>query len=142
MRIMNHISHNSESNDSFIAGVFGTWLATVFGISSILRIYGIYTDNKLLFNISLGLGVIWPILYFIFSTHRFLPSRIPIDIKISLFLFILFVYISVSISSDFYTSMSYFVMTSLAIFIVLQFGSNLNPYQFELGLKIYCLFRE
>ncbi len=47
--------------------------------------------------------------------------------------------LSVYVSPVMWESMAYFCMTLLAFFLALQFNSNLEPENYELGLKLYAL---
>lgn len=118
-----------------IAFVLGFWLVGVFAASLFGRMYLRGYPVVLL----LAASVLWPLLFFAFSKYRFLPGRITLDRGIALFAFGLFGTASIFASPIMLESLAYFGLTLVALLLALQFNSNLQPAQYELGIKIYAV---
>jgi O-antigen ligase len=116
--------------------MLGCWLYIVFVVAITSRLGAFDTGS--LMRVELACAVLWPLLYFLFGSSRFVPVRMKMGSTIAIMLFIVFSCASLFASADIYTSVSYLFMTLGALFIALQFNTNLTASGFETGLKIYA----
>jgi len=151
MPIYNHkttdIKSRQPKTSTWIGVIFGVWLSSIFSATltgsllfrnkNAINFHG-SQDSKL--NMALLLiAILWPLLYFIFSKHRFLPSAITRKSLIALIIFLFFSILSSFFSSIMLTSTLYWLLTVFSIFICLQFISALDFESLELGLKFYAI---
>ena len=131
-------SYDSSAGDTaasgFIGIVLGLWLSGVFAAS----LFGRSESEGLNTQIILASGVLWPLLYFLFSANRFIPVVPSRGVAVAIFLFALFAGASIYVSPIMWTSLAYYAMTLSAIFIALQFGASLTHEQCRRGLTIYA----
>ena len=127
-----------------IAWVMALWLVSIFVTTAISRAH-LESRAALLLPIDLEatllqmIGVNWPFLYFLFSAHRFFPKHPPIGVLISFGIFFLFAGLSALVSPEPYLSIGYLVFTFLAIWIVLQFNTNMTAADLDKAFKIYSI---
>jgi len=87
----------------------------------------------------LAAGVVWPLCYFAFSSHPFIPRMPSVATSIALLVFTIFSLASIYVSPIIWMSMGYVGMTLCALFIALQFSTALTDKQFQKGLAIYAI---
>lgn len=127
-----------------IAWVMALWLVSIFVTTAIGRAH-FASRAAFLLPIDLEatllqmIGVTWPFLYFLFSSQRFFPKYPPIGVLISFGIFFLFVGLSALVSSDPYFSIGYLLFTFSAIWVVLQFNTNMTAADFDKAFKIYSI---
>jgi O-antigen ligase len=135
---------SASPSSGAIAWVMALWLVGIFVTTALSRIHA---QSRLGFLLSVEdetlilqvLGVIWPLLYFIFDPKRFLPKHPPLGVLISTGVFFLFAGLSALVSSDPYLSIGYMVVTFFALWIVLQFNTHMLAADFDKAFKIYSL---
>lgn len=84
-------------------------------------------------------SLLWPVGYFLFSRCRFVPTGFSPATIAALTLFILFCGLSSFVSRTPLESVQYTILTMLTAFVVLQFNTNLDATQYEIGLKYYAV---
>jgi O-antigen ligase len=132
-----HKDGSNEMHDRRGVGVIlGSWLYIVFAVAVTSRMETSSTDS--LMRVALACAVLWPLLYFLFGSSQFIPARMKMGSTIAIILFIFFSLASLIASEDINTSVSYLFMTLGALFIALQFNTNLTASGFETGLKLYA----
>jgi O-antigen ligase len=127
-----------------IAAVMALWLLGIFVAAAFSRFY---ETSRISFffpsNFEAALiqvaGISWPLLYFLFSAHRFFPKHPPVGVLISTGIFFLFAGLSTLVSSDPYLSIGYLISTFLAIWVVLQFNTHMMAADFDKAFKIYSI---
>jgi hypothetical protein len=127
-----------------IASVMALWL---FGIFFAMAFRQIQLSGQAALISEIGVGdiilqissIIWPLFYFLFSSHRFLPKAPPIDVLITFGVFFLFVGLSALVSPLPYVSIGYLAFTIMAIWIVLRFNTNMLAADFDKAFKIYSV---
>jgi len=140
-------STNSKIKSSWVGYIFGIWLSGIFTASLSGNIMSASSRNIISSghqNSKLGLAlllssILWPLVYFLFSKHKFFPARIKRSILVALNLFLLFSFISIFFSAVMFMSTAYWLLTIISIWITLQFVSALDLKQLELGFKIYVI---
>jgi O-antigen ligase len=117
--------------------VLGLWLSGVFAASlgGWLEAGHERTTSMAL----LGAAVVWPLLYFAMGRCRFFPRSMPLAATGGLILFGLAAALSSFMSPVALLSTGYLVLTLVGIWLALQFNSNLDADQYELGLKVFAL---
>lgn len=117
-----------------IGVVLGLWLAGVFVVGLLSRIY-LHGSGPLF---ALAGAVLWPLVYFLISSRRFVPTPPQSGMLFAIGIFVLFGGLSVYVSPIMWQSMAYFCMTLLVFLLALQFNSNLDLKSYEFGLGFYA----
>jgi O-antigen ligase len=143
-----NLSQNTQTKkSSWIGGVFGIWLFGIFAaslagkflsVNRSLVTSGAAQESKQ-YLILLLFAVFWPLFYFIFSSHRFIPLSLNRNTLVALFLFFLSSLISLFFSSVMLSSTAYWVLTIISVWVCLQFISTLDLQSLENGFKIYAV---
>lgn len=117
--------------------VLGLWLSGVFAASlgGWLEAGHERTTSMAL----LGAAVVWPLLYFAMGRCHFFPRSMSFAATGGLILFGLAAALSSFMSPVALLSTGYLVLTLVGIWLALQFNSNLDAGQYELGLKVFAL---
>lgn len=119
-----------------IGFVMSLWLTGVFVGSLFGWVEG--KQNHVYEAIMLA-SLLWPAGYFLFSRNRFFPSGFNPATIAALTLFGLFCGLSSFVSRTPLESVQYTMLTMLTAFVVLQFNTNLDAAQYEIGLKYYAV---
>ncbi len=120
----------------WIGCILGLWLTGVF----VASLFGTAEGRKNhLYEAIMLISLLWPAIYFVFSRYRFVPTGFSSGTIIGLTLFGLFCGFSSFISRAPLESTQYTVLTILTILVVLQFNTNLDAAQYEIGLKCYAV---
>ena len=114
--------------------VLGLWLAGVFSIGLLARIY-IHGSGTLY---ALAGAVLWPLLYFLLGPCRFVPKSLSDGMLVAITAFAVFGGMSVFVSPVMWQSLAFFCMTLLAFLLALQFNSNLDAESYGFGLGFYA----
>lgn len=132
---MNNVRADSIKTHKGADIVLGFWLIGVFAAGLLTKIYALDSFNP---KIIVTICVLWPLMFFALS-RSFIPRLPSTDRLVVLCIFTIFGGLSVCVSADAWESFTYFLMTLAAFFISLQFNTNLQPEQFERGLKFYSI---
>ena len=141
------MKEKNKASSSWIGYIFGLWLSGIFTASLSGHIMSGSKHNIVISGgqsnklnmILLLVAILWPFVYFPFSKHSFIPSRINASSLAALIVFLLFSFISVFFSEVIFMSTAYWLLTVASIWIALQFASSLDLKQLELGFKIYAV---
>ncbi len=117
--------------------ILGLWLAGVFGASLFGRLES--TGSVTAYLAILTAAVLWPLGYFMVSRRRFMPDRLPFGAGFALILFFAIGDLSTFGSPVIYRSIGYLVLTAAGMWLAWQFNSNLDPKQYEVGLKTFAI---
>ena len=121
---------------SRIGLILGVWLTGVF----VGSLFGTAEGRKNhMYEAIMLISLLWPAIYFAFSRNRFVPVGFGSETILGLTLFGLFCGLSSFVSRAPLESTQYTVLTILTIVVVLQFNSNLDAEQYEIGLKCYAV---
>lgn len=115
--------------------VLGLWLAGVFAIGLLARIY-LHGSGPLF---ALAGAVLWPLMYFLIGPRRFVPKSLPTGMLVAITAFTVFGGLSVFVSPVMWQSLAFFCMTLLSFLLAMQFNSNLDSESYEFGLGFYAL---
>ena len=127
---------SSLDDRSWIGLILGLWLTGVF----VGSLFGTAEGRKNhMYEAIMLISLLWPAIYFAFSRNRFVPIGFGSETILGLTLFGLFCGLSSFISRAPLESTQYTVLTILTILVVLQFNSNLDAEQYEIGLKCYAV---
>ena len=127
------VIEQQPERSTFVGNVFGIWLSGVFFVALVGRTFLTSTTD---ITILLAISINWPLIYFMFSEDRIIPARVTTGRIIALALFALFTIGSIGISPTPDVSLTYFILTLMAILLALQFNAALSPEALEKGLKI------
>ncbi|MGE0470483.1 MAG: O-antigen ligase family protein [Nitrospira sp.] len=127
----------STLNDrTWIGLVLGLWLTGVFAGS----LFGRMEARKgHLYEVIMLVSLVWPAGYFLLSRCRFIPSGFSAGTIAGLAVFGVFCGFSALVSQMPLESAQYTALTILTIIVVLQFNTNLDAAQYEVGLKTYTV---
>lgn len=123
-------------NQTWIGLVLGLWLAGVFAGSLFGRVEG---RKGHVYEIIMLLSLVWPCGYFLLSRCRFIPSGFSTGTIVGLAVFGIFCGVSALVSQAPLESARYTALTILTVIVVLQFNTNLDPAQYERGMKTYAV---
>lgn len=123
--------------DYFIATIFALWIGGTFLARLLSEMY--FQNNGILKIIITSVSLLWPFGFFILTKYKSTPKYNISGDKIALFLFLMFSLISCIISPIMMQSASYFLITALTIFIILQFKTNMSPADLGASLQIYSI---
>lgn len=119
-----------------IATIFGCWLAGLFATSLIS-----HEESQSLapLLIALGFGLSWPLAYFLILGKTGVVNRNTPLLTVMIGGILLFSGISVFVSPVIYTSLGYWILTLVGIYIVVSFSLRLDADAYVRGLHIYVL---
>lgn len=114
--------------------MLGVWLSGVMAASIAGRVvaHGAY------YNAAMTAALLWPAAIFI-SKGGFLPHGLIRGQAFTIILYLVFSFFSVFISPVPVTSMLYFMLTSVVIFIVLHFNSRIDDQNLQTGLQFFAI---
>lgn len=121
---------------TWIGLILGLWLTGVFAGSLFGRMEG--RKGHVYEIIMLG-SLVWPAGYFLLSRCRFIPSGFSMGTIVGLAVFGIFCGLSSLVSAAPLESVQYTALTILTILVVLQFNTNLDAAQYEIGMKTYAV---
>lgn len=129
-----------KPKDSWAGIVFGLWIGGIYlgSIGGRLLVQG-EREDTIIHIVVLIVAILWPLLYFVFSRHGFLPRGIRGSSLLALLVFFLFCFLSSFVSPIAFNSAAFVALTLVSVWLSLQFGSAMNTRQLESGLKIYAL---
>lgn len=117
--------------------VLGLWLSGVFAASLAGRLEG--GHEGMVSMLLLGAAVVWPLAYFALGRCRFVPHAMPLAATAAVLLFGVVSAASSFMSPVALLSTGYVVLTLTGLWLALQFSSNLDPEQYERGLKVFAV---
>lgn len=123
-------------HQTWIGLVLGLWLAGVFAGSLFGRMEG---RKGHVYEIIMLMSLVWPAGYFLLSRCRFVPSGFSAGTIAGLAVFGIFCGFSALVSQAPLESTEYTALTILTIIVVLQFNTNLDAAQYEIGMKTYAV---
>lgn len=132
-----HEAGTPQRDRTWVGFVLGIWLAGVFAASLYGKLEG--KGFQVMGMALLALSLAWPPIYFSVSRCRLVPSGFSPVTYLGLALFSLFCVLSSFISPAPLESTGYTVLTVVTALVALQFNSNLNAAQYEVGLRIYVV---
>lgn len=115
--------------------VMALWLAGIFAASLVGRA----TLGGEEYSLALTGAVVWPLAYFAWGPCLFLPRLPRVGAVLALAGFVLFSALSVYVSPETVTSLSYWVLTVVALLLVLQFNTHLDALGYRRALGRYAL---
>lgn len=121
---------------TWIGLVLGLWLTGVFAASLFGRAEG---RKGHIYEVIMLASLVWPAGYFLLSRCRFVPNGFSPGMIIGLTVFGMFCGLSSFVSAAPLESVQYVALTILTVLVVLQFNTNLDAAQFEIGLKSYAV---
>lgn len=131
------IAYQSKGESEHVGITLGLWLSGIFTASLFLTSeLGTSVIPSLARN---AMAVVWPLIYFAFSSCKFVPRRLTFGTYVPLVGFAIFSALSVVISPIPYQSISYVLLTLITVWIVLQFNYNLDGKGYERGMTIFAL---
>lgn len=115
----------------------GLWLTGVFAAA----LFGRMEGNKahVYYEVITLASLVWPAGYFLLSPCRFVPHGFSPGMIAGLALFGIFCGLSSFFSPAPLESVQYVALTILTVLVVLQFNTNLNAAQYEIGVKFYAV---
>ncbi len=116
--------------------VLGLWLTGVFAASLFGRAEG---RNGHIYEAVMLASLVWPANYFLLSRCRFVPNGFGSETIAGLAVFGTFCGLSSFASAAPLESVQYVALTILTVLVVLQFNTNLDAAQYEIGLKFYAV---
>jgi O-antigen ligase len=119
-----------------VGHVLGLWLVGVFVGALFGNVEG---RRSHMYEAIMLASLLWPVGYFLLSRCRFVPEGFSFATITALALFGLFCGLSSFVSHAPLESVQYTVLTILTIVVVLQFNTNLDAVQYEIGMKVYAL---
>jgi O-antigen ligase len=123
-------------NRTWIGLVLGLWLTGVFAAS----LFGRMEARKgHVYEVIMLVSLVWPAGYFLLSRCRFIPSGFSAGTIAGLAVFGVFCGFSALVSQAPLESTQYTALTILTIIVVLQFNTNLDAAQYEIGMKTYAV---
>lgn len=122
---------------SWVGIVLGVWLTGVFAASLFGRLEA--GREAILSIMWIGAAVVWPLAYFMVSRCRFVPDSMSFIGTVAALLFAVFSVLSSFFSPVALLSAGYVVLTLVGLWLALQFNTNLDPQQYEQGLKIFAV---
>ncbi len=125
-----------DEGRTWVGFVLGFWLVGVFAGTLFGNAEGRRNHT---YEAIMLVSLLWPAGYFLFSRSRFVPGGFSPGTIASLVLFSLFCGLSSFVSPAPLESVQYTILTILAMFVVLQFNTNLDAAQYESGMKVYAL---
>lgn len=132
---------DTETDDAYPrtrAGiVLGLWLSGVFAASLAGKLES--GREGITSMLLLGAAVVWPLAYFALGRCRFVPHGMPVAATGTALLFGLVSALSSFLSPVALLSTGYVVLTLTSLWLALQFNSNLDPEQYERGLKVFAV---
>lgn len=117
--------------------VLGLWLSGVFAAS--LGGWMEAGHERTTSMALLGVAVLWPLAYFALGRCRFVPRTMPVAATGAVLLFGVVSAVSSFMSPVALLSTGYVILTLTGIWLALQFNSNLDPEQYERGLKLFAV---
>lgn len=121
---------------TWIGLVLGLWLTGVFAASLFGRMEG---RKGHMYEVIMLASLVWPAGYFLLSRCRFVPGGFSPGMIVGLALFGIFCGLSSFVSAAPLESVQYVALTILTVLVVLQFNTNLDASQYEIGLKFYAV---
>lgn len=118
-----------------VASVLALWLSGIFAAS----LFGHATLSSAGSSLALTSAVVWPLAYFAWGPCRFVPRLPAVPSVLALAGFTLFSALSVYVSPETVTSLSYWILTLVALLLVLQFNTNLDPAGYRRALSRYAV---
>lgn len=126
-----------DDRRTWIGLVMSLWLTGVF----VGSLFGTIESRQSHAHDAIMLAsLLWPAGYFLFGRNRFFPAGFSMASIGALILFVLFCALSSFVSRAPLESVQYTMLTVLTAFVVLQFNTNLDAAQYEIGLKWYAVF--
>lgn len=125
-------------SSSWIGKCLAFWLGGVFSIRLMSSLKSHDNSEGILYLVLLVIAIVWPLLYFIGSRHKFKPAKIRTGSLIAICVFFLFSILSSFASPTPFTSLAFIGLTIASTLISLQFLSNIDSHQLEGGLKLYA----
>ncbi|MBK9307758.1 MAG: O-antigen ligase family protein [Nitrospira sp.] len=125
-----------SDNQTWSGLVLGLWLTGVFAGSLFGRMEG---RKGHVYEIIMLMSLVWPAGYFLLSRCRFIPSGFSAGTIAGLAVFGIFCGFSALVSQAPLESTQYTALTILTIIVVLQFTTNLDAAQYEIGMKTYAV---
>lgn len=122
---------------TWVGVMLGLWLSGVFAASLAGRLEG--GREGVMSMLLLGAAVVWPLAYFALGRCRFVPRAMPLAATAAVLLFGVVSAVSSFMSPVALLSTGYVVLTLTGIWLALQFNSNLDPEQYERGLKVFAV---
>ena len=122
---------------TWVGVMLGLWLSGVFAASLAGKLEG--GREGIVSMLLLGAAVVWPLAYFAVGRCRFVPRAMPLAATVALLLFGVVSAVSSFMSPVALLSTGYVVLTLIGIWLALQFNSNLDPEQYEQGLKVFAV---
>jgi O-antigen ligase len=129
---------HGRGNSSWVGIVLGLWLAGVYTAVIAGKLWTKSESEGALYLTLLIFAILWPLLYFLLSRSRFVPTRIHTGTLFALVIFFVFSLVSCFVSPVEFTSTAYVLLTLASVWIALQFITNIDARTFETGLKVYC----
>ncbi len=124
------------ANRTWIGLVLGVWLAGVCAASLFGRAEGRKGHS---YEVIMLASLVWPAGYFLLSRCRFVPNGFSPGMILGLTVFGTFCGLSSFVSAAPLESVQYVALTILMVLVVLQFNTNLEAAQYEIGLKFYAV---
>lgn len=122
---------------TWVGVMLGVWLSGVFAASLAGKLEG--GREGIMSMLLLGAAVVWPLAYFASGRCRFVPRAMPLAATAAVLLFGVVSAVSSFMSPVALLSTGYVVLTLTGIWLALQFNSNLDPAQYERGLKVFAV---
>ncbi|WP_082053943.1 O-antigen ligase family protein [Methyloterricola oryzae] len=127
-------------SSKWVGRLLGLWLCGVFAGMILALIGSVKGDATNVGAVAtVGLAVLWPTFYFLFSKEGIIPRNTSNGTLILLTIFFLFGFLSVFFSSLMVISTAYMVLTLLSVLICLKFASVLDAQELGNGLRTYTL---
>jgi hypothetical protein len=124
------------NHQTWIGLVLGLWLTCVFAGS----LFGRMEARKgHVYEVIMLVSLVWPAGYFLLSRCRFIPSGFSTGTIAGLAVFGIFCGFSALVSQAPLESTQYTALTILTIIVALQFNTNLDAVQYEIGMKTYAV---
>lgn len=128
---------DEDGRRTWIGFVMSLWLTGVFAGS----LFGTMESRQNhLHEVIMLASLLWPVGYFLLGRTRFFPAGFSAASIGAFVLFGLFCALSSFVSRAPLESVQYTLLTVLTAFVVLQFNTNLDAAQYEIGLKWYAIF--
>jgi len=122
---------------TWVGVMLGVWLSGVFAASLAGKLES--GREGIVSMLLLGAAVVWPLAYFALGRCRFVPRAMPVAATAAVLLFGVVSALSSFLSPVALLSTGYVVLTLTGIWLALQFNSNLDPEQYEQGLKVFAV---
>lgn len=121
----------------WVGVMLGLWLSGVFAASLAGKLEA--GREGITSMLLLGAAVVWPLAYFALGRCRFVPRAMPLAATAAVLLFGVVSAVSSFMSPVALLSTGYVILTLTGIWLALQFNSNLDPEQYERGLKVFAV---